>query len=224
MKQEIFRCQHGKLFKYSCSSSRIFSLIYLFNPKMGFYSTEICVTLGLNSGAKYATLSINTISIFTSLLCTALIERTGRRKLLLAGFIGMSATSFLIAFIPFLIVSRLICLCIGFETSIFALISLNRRFGWSTHRYYRSLLSWHFTLSVQVPPIDPYFEYSSFVTFLIDKGPIAMLLPSEMFDVSARGKAMSVSIFLYWSSMVVITIAVHFLQVSSLEGFLWTFF
>ena len=55
--------------------------------------------------AIYATIIIDIFKVGITIVCMALIEITGRRKLLLLGLIGMSFFSFGLAIIPAIAVS-----------------------------------------------------------------------------------------------------------------------
>lgn len=62
-----------------------------------FFSTKIFKMAGLNdSAAQYATLAMGTINVGMTIVSLFLVEKAGRKTLLLVGFIGMFfATLFL---------------------------------------------------------------------------------------------------------------------------------
>ena len=63
-----------------------------------FYSTTIFNSCGLaGEAASYATIGLNAVNVAMTLVSVALVEKAGRKTLLLVGFIGMSASMILLA-------------------------------------------------------------------------------------------------------------------------------
>ncbi len=97
----------------SAVGSLLFCFAYFFIQnsmcilKISLYSTDIFVRIGFDAKtwAVYGTLAVNSCKILMTFVCTILIERTGRRFLLLCGFAGMGVSSILLTFVPVLVVS-----------------------------------------------------------------------------------------------------------------------
>ncbi len=67
--------------------------------------TDALMNFGFErSQAVKTTICINSVFFATQLLCTLIIERAGRRILLLVGQIGMTLTLLLLSFLPILLV------------------------------------------------------------------------------------------------------------------------
>lgn len=63
-----------------------------------FYSTEIFKMSGLtSSGATYATLGMGSINVVMTIISLVLVEKAGRKTLLLIGFVGMTIDTLLLA-------------------------------------------------------------------------------------------------------------------------------
>lgn len=63
--------------------------------KVIFYSTKIFTSVGLkDQWPLYATILLGVVQLVMTLVCTGLIERAGRKILLLVGMIGMCLSSF----------------------------------------------------------------------------------------------------------------------------------
>jgi hypothetical protein len=75
--------------------------------KITNYSTEVFINFGLdpNTWAVYATLIINVFAILMTFVCTALIEKAGRRPLLVTGFAGTCAVCIVLTIIPLIFVN-----------------------------------------------------------------------------------------------------------------------
>ena len=65
-----------------------------------YYAPEIFAHAGFDSGKTQmlATVGIGTVNLLTTILAMFLIDALGRRPLLVAGFVGTSATMLMIAF------------------------------------------------------------------------------------------------------------------------------
>jgi hypothetical protein len=74
--------------------------------KVTNYTTDIFMSDGFDkTQAAKITLIIDGVFLCTTLLCTVIIERAGRRTLLLIGLIGLSVTLIFLTFCPILIVN-----------------------------------------------------------------------------------------------------------------------
>lgn len=63
-----------------------------------FYSTRIFNSCGLTAeAASYATIGLNAVNVAMTLVSVVLVEKAGRKTLLLVGFIGMGASMVLLA-------------------------------------------------------------------------------------------------------------------------------
>jgi hypothetical protein len=71
----------------------LYIIIFLF--KVSFYSNSIFLSAGFTTEvATYCTIGLGVVQLVMTFVCMILIERAGRRILLLAGMIGMSLSSF----------------------------------------------------------------------------------------------------------------------------------
>jgi MFS family permease len=63
-----------------------------------YYSTSIFKNAGLEgSWPIYATILIGVVQVVMTLVCTFIIEKAGRKILIIIGLIGMSVSSFVLA-------------------------------------------------------------------------------------------------------------------------------
>jgi MFS family permease len=66
--------------------------------KVAFYSTKIFENVGLKGELPtYVTIILSIVQVFMTLICMFIIERVGRRTLLIYGCIGMCISAFTIA-------------------------------------------------------------------------------------------------------------------------------
>lgn len=64
-----------------------------------FFSTKIFKAAGLeDDSATYATMGMGTINVLMTVVSLVLVERAGRKTLLLIGFSGMALDTFLLTF------------------------------------------------------------------------------------------------------------------------------
>lgn len=122
-----------------------------------YYAPKIFQTAGFAStnGALLATLSIGIINVIATALSSWLLDKTGRRKLLITGSAGMALGLGFLA-TAFFVQSAMI--------GIIAVISL--------------------------------MAYVAF--FAIGLGPVTWVVISEIYPLSIRGKAMTISLFVNW--------------------------
>lgn len=73
-----------------------------------FYSTSIFKSIGLDGQWPiYATILLNAVQFVMTLVCLFIIDRAGRRILLIAGMLGMCVFSFLLSISRILAVNHL---------------------------------------------------------------------------------------------------------------------
>ncbi len=71
---------------------KIFKKYYI---KITFYSTQIFKNVGLvGKWPTYSTILLGIVQVTFTIVCLLIIEKTGRKRLLIIGFIGLSLSSF----------------------------------------------------------------------------------------------------------------------------------
>ena len=67
--------------------------------KISFYSTKIFLNAGFKiESAKYASILLSAVQVIMTSICMLIIDKVGRRSLLVSGSIGMSFFAFMLAF------------------------------------------------------------------------------------------------------------------------------
>ncbi len=134
-----------------------------------FYSTTIFEAAGLGRNAQYATIGLGVFNVLMTVVAIYIIERIGRKKLLLWGLVGMT----------FAMGSLMVCLFIVT--------------GGKTHREDKSATVGSGLAVFSVLSIIVYIAF-----FAIGPGPIPWFIVNELFSAKARPPAASVGVAVNW--------------------------
>lgn len=160
-----------------------------------FYSTDIFKGAGLSvEAATYATLAIGTINVLMTVVSVILVEKAGRKTLLLVGFGGMVIDTFLLT------------IALQFSVSF----------------YFQNLIKQICTIKIfylqESSTVAKYLCVCLVVIFIIlfatGPGSIPWFLVSELFNQSARPAATSLAVSINWIANFLVTIGFPTLQVS----------
>lgn len=137
-----------------------------------FYSTTIFNSCGLaGEAASYATIGLNAVNVAMTLVSVALVEKAGRKTLLLVGFIGMSASMILLA--VFMLQTG------AGKVGKTDEISENTRKFWSA-------------------PVSAVMVFLGVIFFATGPGSVPWFMISEMVPQSSRGIATSLAVGTNW--------------------------
>ena len=154
-----------------------------------FYSTDVFLDAGLtHENAQFATIGLGVANVVMTILAIFIIEKTGRKNLLLIGLVGMLLST------------------IG----LFTCLLLSKK-GDTASAHPPSPDN-----GTLVPVLSVLSLISYIVFFAIGPGPIPWFLVSELFSQNARPAATSVAVGVNWLANFVISWA--FQPITSLIG------
>ena len=150
-------------------------LIMMFQQMTGinvvmFYTVSIFQSAGYKENGEMATVIIGIVQVFGTIVACFLMDRSGRRKLLIFGGIGMAFA------------------CATMALYYHLQDEKNKSTSGTTNTILYSELSWLALASL----------IAYILAFALGWGPIPMLLTSEIFPVRARGSAIAIASLFNW--------------------------
>ncbi|KAG6775134.1 hypothetical protein POTOM_018562 [Populus tomentosa] len=163
-------------------------------PGYTFYMTNIFVLAGISSEAGYVTLAI--VKILSTTMAIFLIDKFGRRTLLMVSAAGTCLGSLLTGFSFLLQVPRQHCLT---ELLVFGFLGF-------------------IFCSSSFPEITTLIDHVYFVSFNLGISGIPWIIMSEIFPINVKGSAGSLCNLIYWFSSWVVSYTFNFLLEWSSTG------
>ncbi len=137
-----------------------------------FYSTTIFESAGLAENAQFATIGLGLFNVMMTVVAIYIIEKTGRKRLLIGGLIGMSAS----------MAALMICLLIST--------------GGKAHKENPTEEPETVGTVLSLCSVSAVISYVAF--FAIGPGPIPWFIVNELFNPKARPAAASVGVAVNW--------------------------